>query len=283
MECIQFMVNKEETMSVTYKSGQPCFTVFKRKYDHGFMEIFNPTSREGCKGLNIASKGIFVVSDDNFVLVYENCTYKLLNEVFITPKDRELDEESEILNIQISKDERFFAVLIGKKHVKEIEELESLHIFEIDQHLNFTEIKQYRFPERHRYLSIMFEFKKSEPENCIIFCNNKCVLAFNYWTEMYRLMYRFKNQLWYQPDYMIFNDNQRYAIFATLDDVLWVDMRAKEEKDIDQLFQLREIKGLQYFRGNFYILANKYKQVLGYYLLEIQHDINKYTKPRFLL
>ena len=66
MECIQLMFNNDQNICVTYKSGQPNFSVYKRKYDHGFREIIDATSREGCRGVNIPSKHVFIISDDNY-------------------------------------------------------------------------------------------------------------------------------------------------------------------------------------------------------------------------
>jgi hypothetical protein len=68
MTCTTFMVDIQEKFSITYKSGQPNFNIFKRKYDHGFKELFdNVKSREGCCGANIESRNLFLISDDNYI------------------------------------------------------------------------------------------------------------------------------------------------------------------------------------------------------------------------
>lgn len=77
MGCISLQVDNKDKVCVTYKSGQPNFTTYKRKYDHGFLEIIDPTSREGCCGINIPSKNCFLISDDDYVQIHDEKTYKM--------------------------------------------------------------------------------------------------------------------------------------------------------------------------------------------------------------
>jgi len=67
MGCISLQVDKKDKICITYKSGQPNFTSYRRKYDHGFREIIDATSREGCCGINVPSKHCFLISDDDYV------------------------------------------------------------------------------------------------------------------------------------------------------------------------------------------------------------------------
>jgi hypothetical protein len=66
MASTSLMLDNDSKFSISYKSGQPNLNVFRRKYDHGFMEIFdNVKSREGCRGINLTTKDLFLMSDDN--------------------------------------------------------------------------------------------------------------------------------------------------------------------------------------------------------------------------
>ena len=127
------MVDIQEKFSITFKSGQPNFNIFKRKYDHGFKELFdNVKSREGCCGANIESRNLFLISDDNYIQIRNEETFKIVNTVIVPLAESTTDDEMEILSIKISPNEKFLAVLGGKNLIKEIEEVHSLHIFKIN-------------------------------------------------------------------------------------------------------------------------------------------------------
>lgn len=48
MGCNSMIFDTKSSICVTYKDHQPDFKVYLRKYDHGFHEIIDSTSREGC-------------------------------------------------------------------------------------------------------------------------------------------------------------------------------------------------------------------------------------------
>jgi len=66
MQCSSIVMDKNSKLSISYKNSQEDITIYQRKYDHGFHEIIDSTSREGCNGRNVDSKGIFLISDDNY-------------------------------------------------------------------------------------------------------------------------------------------------------------------------------------------------------------------------
>ena len=123
MGCISLIVDNKDKICVTYKSGQPNFSTYKRKYDHGFREIIDPTSREGCRGINVSKKHFFIISDDDYIQVHDEETYKMINKIDLPLSKSNTDDAIEILNIEISPDEELLAVLSGKNLIKGIEEL----------------------------------------------------------------------------------------------------------------------------------------------------------------
>ena len=86
MGCISLIVDPIDKVCVTYKSGQPNFTVYKRKYDHGFKEIIENDSREGVCGVNVPKKGIFLISDDDYIQIHDEKTYKQIDKLDIPLK-----------------------------------------------------------------------------------------------------------------------------------------------------------------------------------------------------
>ena len=47
-KCNQMIIDRDSTLCITYKVGEPSLNVFKRKFNHGFSEIIDKTSRENC-------------------------------------------------------------------------------------------------------------------------------------------------------------------------------------------------------------------------------------------
>jgi hypothetical protein len=87
-----------------------------------------------------------------------------------------------------------------------------------------------------------------------------------------------------QPDYLVFNAKQDRAIIASTDDVLWVDIHAQSEADIDDIYNLGSIKSVLFVDNKFYVLANKFDKKLGYFLLELpEHKPSNSEKPKFLI
>lgn len=87
-----------------------------------------------------------------------------------------------------------------------------------------------------------------------------------------------------QPDYFIFNETQEYGIVASDDDALWINLTTKDEVDIDDIYNISSIRALEMYNKKFYVLANKYQNRLGYYLLEL--DVEKPKpgiEPKFII
>ena len=70
------MIDPEQNICVAYKINQPNFYIYQKKFEHGFLEIIDPQSREGCCGQSLASKDMYLISDDNFVFMNDVDTLK---------------------------------------------------------------------------------------------------------------------------------------------------------------------------------------------------------------
>lgn len=61
-------------------------------------------------------------------------------------------------------------------------------------------------------------------------------------------------------------------------------MKNAEEVDIDEIYEISNVKAITLFNEKFYILSNKYQKKLGYFLLEIDIDKPMQTKrPKFII
>lgn len=133
-ECSDIMVDANSTFCITYKSNEPNFRIIMRKYDHGFHEIIEPKNMEGCKGRRVDHMDIFLVSDGNKVLMYDERSLERKDKnTTIVPAEESQDEDPiEILNIKISQNSKFVGVLQGKNQAKGIEELHNITIYQFE-------------------------------------------------------------------------------------------------------------------------------------------------------
>ena len=79
----------------------------------------------------------------------------------------------------------------------------------------------------------------------------------------------FKNFLNAQPIYAVFNQTQNIVIISSFYDVLFVDIKGNREVDIDNLYQIGELRCVVNISKKFYIFANKCKGLLGNFLFSI--------------
>jgi len=197
MASTSLMLDNDSKFSISYKSGQPNLNIFRRKYDHGFMEIFdNVKSREGCRGINLTTKDLFLMSDDNEIQVRNEKTFAVVSKVHVDLAQSDTIDEMEILNIKISPNEKYLAVLCGKNLIKEIEEVHSLHIFKMNDSGNdYSLLKVRELDERFREFSVTFEFKKDKQDESVIFTNLNQIMTYNFVTNELENMFDFENDL----------------------------------------------------------------------------------------
>ena len=271
MSCNAMIFDNRNSICVTYKAQQPHFSIYLRKYDHGFHEIIDSTSREGCCGQKLEGKELFIISDDNYLQAYDEKTFQQMGDRLVIPmSSSSTDDPIEILNFKVSHNEKYIAVLCGKNLIKEIEELHELFIYEVnDIGDKYTLIKEIKLPEEFRYFSVAFEFDKSdkESESTLVMIDTDKIMKYNYMLEKLEVLFKFKNSLDSQPDFFEFNEEQTVAILASSNDALWIDIKNQSELDVDENFEIGDIKALLYDNGKFYLLANKFRRKLGYFLL----------------
>jgi len=92
-------------------------------------------------------------------------------------------------------------------------------------------------------------------------------MIYNYHLLTLRILFKFKNYLYSQPIYLCFNLKHTVLVIASYIDVLYINLETGDEYDIDEKFQVSEIRSMMYIDGNFYVLANKRKKNRGYFLI----------------
>jgi len=120
----------------------------------------------------------------------------MTHKIDVPLKQSETDDNIEILNIKVSNDEKYLAVLSGKNLIKSIEELHSLHIYEISPDGKDWTLKTGTdLPESFRYFSVTFIFSNSSPETTILFADVKGIMKYNYITQTLITQFKFQNEI----------------------------------------------------------------------------------------
>lgn len=74
-------------------------------------------------------------------------------------------------------------------------------------------------------------------------------------------------------------------IVASPEDGIFYDKAKQHEVDIDEQYEISNIKEIIYDHeeGFFYLLANKYQEKLGFFVLKINKDVPQINKKSFLI
>ena len=109
------------------------------------------------------------------------------------------------------------------------------------------------------------------------------IMRYNYFSNTLSTHYKFKSELNAQPIYVKFSKDQKYCLLSSFYDVIYVNLDKEYEIDIDEKYQIGDIRSLIYSNNKFYLLANKCSKVLGYYLLEIEEEEDDEKKGSWLI
>ena len=103
--------------------------------------------------------------------------------------------------------------------------------------------------------------------NEIIFTDFSQIFRYNYVSEEFQVYFDFSSNLNCQPEFVVFNRDQRIVMIASFYDVVWVNLDTKREIDIDNYFLIGGIRSIINDNSTFYILSNKSKKRVGYFLI----------------
>jgi len=76
MSCNQMMFGSKVKYSVTYKTNQRSFDIFRRKYWHDFKVPVTDENLEQSIGLELKTMGSYLVSKIDKVIIYDSATFK---------------------------------------------------------------------------------------------------------------------------------------------------------------------------------------------------------------
>ena len=205
------MFGSKSRYCITYKQGQIGFNIFRRKYFHKFFVKLSQDTFESSRGLSVNHQGIFMISMKNCIRMYDQQSLRIIKEIEVPYPEftmRECDEykkKQEILNIKLSHNNQFLAVMVGHQLVNDESENYLLLIFQKHQGDWVICRKKYFETDELKYCSHQFEFNRKNV-NEIYFTNSRMVMIYNFYSDDLQPEYIFQNYLNSQPIYAVFND-----------------------------------------------------------------------------
>ena len=117
---------------------------------------------------------------------------------------------------------------------------------------------------------MVFHFK-NEPfleRSEILFVKADCIFSLNFKTWEVNIFFKFKNTLNQQPQFFETTDDQKIIVVSSVQDCLYVNQNNGQEKDIDDIYEISDIKEVKYDNSDhvFYILSNKQYGRLGFFV-----------------
>lgn len=96
----------------------------------------------------------------------------------------------------------------------------------------------------------------------------------NFKTQKLKPLYTFDPELNQQPTFLQISEDQSILVVASLKDCRWVNLKTNHSYDLDSEFSIDFIREIKYDSEDktFYLLANKRKEKLGFYLMRINQD-----------
>lgn len=106
----------------------------------------------------------------------------------------------------------------------------------------------------------------------ILFAKFDEIIALNFFTSRMRTIYKFKNPFRGQPHSFQPNNEQTVFVVTTNDETKYVNMKLNQEVELNNEYSIDVIKEVLYDNEDqhFYILANKYEEKLGFYVMRLE-------------
>lgn len=80
MKCSQMLFGKARKYSITFKTNQPNFSVYRKKSEHDFKVNLVNRNLEGAVAIQLDSIGLFVVAHESDVKCYDDETFMCVEQ-----------------------------------------------------------------------------------------------------------------------------------------------------------------------------------------------------------
>jgi hypothetical protein len=144
MSCSQLMFGSRVRYGISYKTNQPGFTIFTRKYFHNFKVAITSDNYEGTKGANLSTMGAYIMAEQNRIGIYDEKTFEYLHG-FTVPAQ----EGNQILYMTVSKDEQKIGIALGRVLIKDHTEVKEIYVYKRNSENRFELDKMRDFENPH--------------------------------------------------------------------------------------------------------------------------------------
>ena len=176
MNCNQMMFGSKVKYSVTYKTNQRSFDIYRRKYWHDFKVPVSDENLEQSIGLELKTMGAYLVSKIDKVIIYDSQTFHPIDQIPITLLKADTREPNQVIAIQKSVDEQYVAIISGKLLIMDAQFCNQLFIFKripqpdgvLDKFELHKRVVVREIPE-FRKVCLNFFFKANGKNDTIIF------------------------------------------------------------------------------------------------------------------
>lgn len=76
MQCSRMLFGRKVRNCITFKTNQPGFTIYKRKYYHNAKIQLRDENYEGAIGQNLRSLNAYVMAEKKTITISDNKTFK---------------------------------------------------------------------------------------------------------------------------------------------------------------------------------------------------------------
>lgn len=137
IKCNQMIFGSRSKYCIAFKTNQPCFEVFSRKYNHNFRAQVSHENLEGSMSIELLTMNAFIITKVDRMIMYDVDTFQACGEIPIKLLPANSREPNEIIGIQKSDDEMWLAVISGKNLIMNEQSQNQLFIFNREKHKVF--------------------------------------------------------------------------------------------------------------------------------------------------
>jgi hypothetical protein len=202
------MFGRAVRYGVAYKTSEPGFRVWSRKYYHNFKVAIDAENYEGSQGVNLGSMNHYCIANQVHFTIFDEKTFEKKQTTRIPDGPDDGLDKFEILYVTASKDEKKLAFAAGYKRIKDIEEIHEILVYSLDESTQQYEIEKIR-EFKYRDACVQFQFDRKDDECLLFFCKDElCRYYYNDEGRDREEVYQYKKALEAAPKFGVFNKDQ---------------------------------------------------------------------------
>lgn len=110
---------------ISYKTDQPGFTIYTRKYFHNFKVAIDSGNYEGTIGANLGSMNAYVIAREDLIRIVDFIDFSVIQSWHVSKSEK----DTQILFLNVSHDQRRIGVVIGRYGIIDEKEATEIIIF----------------------------------------------------------------------------------------------------------------------------------------------------------